>query len=60
MTPSWWLEIDFKNSKTNRPELDDLQDTNLSYSSFKILYCLKRCKRYFDCNAISKSTIVKS
>ena len=33
---------DFKNSKTNRPELDDLQNTNLSDSSFKMIYCFKR------------------
>ena len=49
---------DFKNSKTNRPELDELLNTNLSDSSFKMIYCFKRCKCYFDCNAISKNTII--
>ena len=32
---------DLKNSKTNRPEVDDLQNTNLSDSSFKMIYCFK-------------------
>ena len=32
---------DFKNSKTNRLELDDLPNTNLADSSFKMIYCFK-------------------
>ena len=51
---------DFKNSKTNRPELDNLQNMNLSNSSSKMIYCFKRCKSYFDSNAISKNAIMKS
>ena len=47
---------DFKNCKTNRPELDNLQNTNLLDSSFKMIYYLKRYKCYFDCDA----TIIKS
>ena len=51
---------DFKNYKTNRPELDDLLNTNKIDNSFKIIYCFKRWKCYFDCNATSKITIIKS
>ena len=50
---------DFKNRKTNRPKLDDLQNANLEDSSFKLIYCFKSCKCYFDCNATSKNTILK-
>ena len=32
---------DFKNSKTNRAELDDLQNANPSDSSSKMIYCFK-------------------
>ena len=39
--------MDFKNSKTNRPELDDLQNTNRSDSS------LKRYTVSKDANVIS-------
>ena len=33
---------DFKICKNNRPELDDLQNTNLKDSSFNMIYCFKR------------------
>ena len=50
---------DFKNCKTNRPELDDLQNTSFEDSFFKMMYCFKKCKFYFECNATSKNLIIK-
>ena len=38
--------------------VDDSRNTNLSDSSFKTIYCFKRCKCYLNCNMISKNTII--
>ena len=51
------LNKDFKNCKTNRLELDDLQNTDLYDSSFKMIYFFKRSKFF---QKTSKNTTIKS